>query len=650
MIGRVPIFDISPTVSGGELAVKAVTGEEIEVAATIFCEGHDVIGAGVVLVAPSGTTSPYVPMHELWPGTDRWSATVTASSIGDWQYYVEAWHDPIATWLHAATIKIPAGIDVDLVLEEGARLFEELLPSLAKPAKALVESAIAGVRDKSASAQVRFSAATTVEVESVVGSAPLRRFLTRSESFPLQVDSERALVGAWYEFFPRSEGAQVEPGKVPKSGTFKTAALRLVDVAKMGFDVVYLPPIHPIGTTHRKGSNNSLTTGPNDPGVPWAIGSKDGGHDAINPELGTVKDFEDFVARAHELGLEIALDLALQVSPDHPWVSEHPEWFTHRIDGSIAYAENPPKKYQDIYPINFDNDYEGILKEVVRIVRLWMDRGIRIFRVDNPHTKPLHFWKDLLADIRATDPNVIFLAEAFTRPAMMHALGKVGFHQSYTYFTWRSGKGELEDYGREMAQYTANFFRPNFWVNTPDILPHHLQGGEPEIFALRALLAATLSPSWGMYAGYELYEHEALAEGGEEYLNSEKYQLRPRDWNGAKASGRTLAPFITELNRVRRAHPALQRLRNLKFHSSDSDQVLVYSKTLGTDRIIVVANLDPTKVHETWIHLDLKALELADVEVIEVEDLLSGLHYSWHSDTFVRLDPRERVAHILRVL
>ncbi|OIQ78321.1 alpha-1,4-glucan:maltose-1-phosphate maltosyltransferase 1 [mine drainage metagenome] len=518
------------------------------------------------------------------------------------------------------------------------------------PAQALIESAIVGVRDKSASAQTRLSFATTAEIESTVGSSPLRRFLTRSEPFPLQVDSERALAGAWYEFFPRSEGAQVEAGKVPESGTFKTAALRLADVAKMGFDVVYLPPIHPIGTTHRKGPNNSLTPGPNDPGVPWAIGSKDGGHDAINPELGTVEDFEDFVARAHELGLEIALDLALQVSPDHPWVTEHPEWFTHRLDGSIAYAENPPKKYQDIYPINFDNDYEGILKEVVRIVRLWMGRGVRIFRVDNPHTKPLHFWKDLLADIRATDPDVIFLAEAFTRPAMMHALGKVGFHQSYTYFTWRSGGNELENYGREVAEYTANFFRPTFWVNTPDILPHHLQSGEPEVFALRALLAATLSPSWGMCAGYELYEHEALAEGGEEYLNSEKYQLRPRDWSGAKASGRTLAPFITELNRVRRAHPALQRLRNLKFHSSDSDQVLVYSKTLGTDRIIIVANLDPSKVQEAWIHLDFKALDLVDIEVIEVEDLLSGLRYSWRSDTLVRLDPRERVAHILKVL
>lgn len=650
MIGRVPIFDISPSVSGGELPAKAIAGEEIEVAATIFSEGHDLIGGGVVLVDPSGTSWPYAPMHEIYPGSDRWAASITPTAIGDWRYYIEAWHDPIATWLQMATIKVPAGIDVELVLEEGARLFEELLPSRSSSEKVLVQSVIVRLRDEGASSQARLAVAASSEIVSMLTHSPLRYFVTRSEAMPLQVDRERALFGAWYEFFPRSEGAEIEGRKKPKSGTFKSATLRLDEVAKMGFNVVYLPPIHPIGRAHRKGPNNTLIPGANDPGVPWAVGNEDGGHDAINPELGTLRDFEKFVARAQELGLEIALDLALQASPDHPWVKDHPEWFTTRADGSIAYAENPPKKYQDIYPLNFDRDYVGILREIVRIVRLWMDRGVRIFRVDNPHTKPLHFWRDLLADIRSTDPDVVFLAEAFTRPSMMHALGKVGFHQSYTYFTWRTSKQELEDYGREISFQTADFFRPNFWVNTPDILPHHLQSGEPEIFALRALLAATMAPSWGVYSGYELFEHEVLVEGSGEYLNSEKYQLRPRDWSGASKTGRTLAPFITKLNEIREAHPALQRLRNLQFHGSDSDQVLVYSKTLGSDRILVVANLDPTKVHETWIHLDKMALGKDDVEEFEVEDLLSGLRYTWGRDAFVRLDPRERVAHLLKVL
>jgi starch synthase (maltosyl-transferring) len=650
MIGRVPIFDVSPNVSGGQFPVKAVIGEEIEVSATIFCEGHDAIGASVVLVDPYGVTTPQRPMHEIWPGSDRWSGTITPTAIGDWQYFIEAWHDPITTWTQVAKIKIPAGIDVELVLEEGARLFEELIRAQTTPAEDLLKVVIVKLRDAGSAPQARLECAIAPEIVNLLSESPLRHLVTNSPRMPLQVDRKRALSGTWYEFFPRSEGAEVRPKKKPKSGTFKTAALRLDAIAKMGFDVVYLPPIHPIGTSYRKGPNNTLTPSAYDPGVPWAIGSSDGGHDAINPELGTVKDFEKFLARANALGMEIALDLALQASPDHPWVKEHPDWFTIRLDGSIAYAENPPKKYQDIYPLNFDNDYEGILKEIIRIVRFWMDRGVRIFRVDNPHTKPLHFWRDLLADIRISDPDVIFLAEAFTRPSMMHALGKVGFHQSYTYFTWRTSKSELEEYGREVSAYTADFFRPNFWVNTPDILPHHLQGGEPEIFALRALLAATMSPSWGMYAGYELYEHEVAATGGEEYLDSEKYQLKPRDWNGAEANRKSLTPFVTQINEIRRAHPALQQLRNLKFHGSDSGQVLAYSKILGNDRILVVANLEPTKVQETWIHLDLEALGLPGQEEIQVEDLLTGTHYTWRRDAFVRLDPKERVAHLLKVL
>jgi starch synthase (maltosyl-transferring) len=650
MIGRVPIFDISPNVSGGQFPVKAIVGEEIEVSATIFCEGYDVIGASVILVDPYGVATPFAPMHEIWRGSDRWSGVITPTAIGDWQYFIEAWHDPIATWTQIAKIKIPVGIDLELVFEEGARLFEELLESQSPSVEELLKVVIVKLRDVSASPQARLESPSTPEIAALLSKSPLRHLVSKSPSLPLQVDRERALSGAWYEFFPRSEGAEISPGKKPKSGTFKTAILRLDAVSKMGFDVVYLPPIQPIGTSYRKGPNNTLTPSAYDPGVPWAIGSSDGGHDAINPELGTLKDFENFLARARVLGMEIALDLALQASPDHPWVRDHPEWFTIRLDGSIAYSENPPKKYQDIYPLNFDNDYEGILKEIIRVVRFWVDRGVRIFRVDNPHTKPLRFWQDLLADIRSTDPDVIFLAEAFTRPSMMQALGKVGFHQSYTYFTWRTTKSELEEYGREVSAYTADFLRPNFWVNTPDVLPHHLQSGEPEIFALRALIAATMSPSWGMYSGYELYEHEVIATGGEEYLDSEKYQLKPRDWIGVEASGKTLAPFVTEINQIRNAHPALQQLRNLRFHSSDSDQVLVYSKIHGNDRILIVANLDPTNVQETWIHLDLKALGLSGEEEIQVEDLLTGTQYSWRPDAFVRLDPKERVAHLLKVL
>jgi len=649
MIGRVPIFDISPSVSGGQLPVKVIAGEEIEVSATILSEGHDLVGGYVVLIDPSGASSILARMHEIWPGSDRWAASISPTSIGDWHYYIEAWHDPIATWVQTASIKIPPGIDVELVLEDGARLFEELLSSRSGSEKALVQAVITKLRDRGEAPRTRLASVSIHEISSMLDKSPLRHFVTKSEAMPLQADRERALVGAWYEFFPRSEGAEIVGGEKPKSGTFRSASTRLDEVARMGFDVVYLPPIHPIGIAHRKGPNNSLTASANDPGVPWAIGNKDGGHDAINPELGTIKDFDKFVAHAQTLGLEIALDLALQASPDHPWVREHPEWFTIRSDGSIAYAENPPKKYQDIYPLNFDHDYEGIFKEIVRIVRFWMGHGVRIFRVDNPHTKPLHFWRDLLTDIRSTDPDVIFLAEAFTRPSMMHALGKVGFHQSYTYFTWRTSKRELEDYGREVSHHTADFFRPNFWVNTPDILPHYLQSGELEIFALRALLAATMTPSWGMYAGYELFEHEASTEDSEEYRDSEKYQLRPRDWNGASTDGRTLAPFITKLNQIRRAHPALQRLRNLQFHSSDSDQALVYSKTAGFDRILIVANLEPTRPLETWIHLDLKALGLDGVNEIQVEDLLSGIRYTWQHDVFVRLE-KERVAHLLKVL
>ena len=472
-----------------------------------------------------------------------------------------------------------------------------------------------------------------------------------TEKYPIRADRSRSLVGSWYEFFPRSEGAIKKSDGTIVSGTFTTAAKRLAAVAAMGFDVLYLPPIHPIGLSHRKGPNNSLTATTADPGVPWAIGSADGGHDSINPDLGSMKDFENFVTEAKKNGLEIALDLALQTSPDHPWVKSNPQWFNKRADGTIAYAENPPKKYQDIYPINFDDDYEGIRDEVLRIIRLWVSKGVKIFRVDNPHTKPVHFWQDLLDIVHEESPEVIFLAEAFTSPAMMHALGKAGFHQSYTYFTWRTSKHELTEYGREVSNQTSAFFRPNFWVNTPDINPFHLQSGNPAMFALRAVLASTLSPSWGMYAGYEIYEHRPFKEGGEEYLDSEKYEIKVRDWDGASKKGLTLAPFITQLNTIRKANPALQRLRNLVFHNTESDAVIAYSKRDGNNLILVVVNLDPTFMQGTIVHWDLNALGLNSPE-FEVKDLLDGKKFTWSEHQFIQLDPTRpigKVAHICQV-
>ena len=478
-----------------------------------------------------------------------------------------------------------------------------------------------------------------------------KTLISKSEIYPIKVERERALVGSWYEFFPRSEGAIKNSDGSITSGTFKSAAKRIPAVAEMGFDVLYIPPIHPIGYSHRKGKNNSLLAGPNDPGVPWGIGNDTGGHDAVNPDLGTMKDFEEFIKVARKNDIEIALDLALQCSPDHPWVKTNPEWFTKRPDGSIAYAENPPKKYEDIYPINFDNDYPGLFNEVLRIVIFWIEKGISIFRVDNPHTKPVHFWQELIAQVNATYPDVVFLSEAFTNPPMMHALGKAGFQQSYTYFTWRVTKQELIEYGREVSLHTSAFFRPNFWVNTPDILPFHLQSGNPAIFALRAVLAATLSPSWGMYAGYELYEHLPIAEGKEEYRDSEKYEIKVRDWDSASKKAVTLAPFITRLNEIRRKNVALQRLRNLHFHPTDSDQIIAYSKREGKNLLLVVVNIDGSHAQETTIHWDLWALGIENLD-FEVLDLIDNKSYNWGKDTYVRLDPTRpigKVAHICRV-
>ncbi|MEV4740946.1 alpha-1,4-glucan--maltose-1-phosphate maltosyltransferase [Streptomyces sp. NPDC049555] len=640
MIGRIPVLDPGPLVDCGRRPVKAVVGESFEVTATVFREGHDAVGANVVLRGPAGRGGPWTPMRELAPGTDRWGAEVTPDAAGRWTYTVEAWADPLGTWRDHARIKIPAGIDTELVLEEGARLLERAAAGVPKnEGRQTVLGAVDALRDAARPAAARLAAALAPQVTGVLARYPLRELVSASRPVPVLVERERALFGSWYEFFPRSEGAQVRPDRPPQSGTFRTAARRLPEIAAMGFDVVYLPPIHPIGTTHRKGPNNGLTAGPYDVGSPWAIGSADGGHDAVHPDLGTLEDFDRFVRRARELRLEVALDFALQCSPDHPWVGKHPEWFHHRSDGSIAYAENPPKKYQDIYPLAFDEDFEGLLAESLRVLRFWMARGVRIFRVDNPHTKPVVFWEKVLSDIGRTDPDVVFLAEAFTRPAMMRTLGAIGFQQSYTYFTWRNGKHELTEYLTELSRETAATMRPNFFVNTPDILHAYLQEGGRAAFEVRAVLAATLSPSWGVYAGYELCENTPVRPGSEEYLDSEKYQLRPRDWASAERAGQSLAPLITTLNRLRRRHPALRRLRNLRFHDVDNDAVIAYSKRTGSSCVLTVVNLDPHHTQEATVSLDMPELGLDWHDSVPVRDELTGETYHWGRDNYVRLEP-----------
>ncbi|GLW48914.1 alpha-1,4-glucan:maltose-1-phosphate maltosyltransferase 2 [Streptomyces sp. NBRC 14336] len=639
-IGRIPVRHVQPAVECGRRPAKAVVGETFLVSATVFREGHDAVAANVVLRDPLGRPGPWTPMRELAPGSDRWGAEVTPTATGNWTYHVEAWSDPVTTWQRTARIKVPAGIDTGVVLEEGADLLERAAAGVPAKRRPALLRAVETLRDDSLPVVARLAAAFRPEVERVLARYPLRELVTASEPLPLLVERERALFGSWYEFFPRSEGTAEEP-----HGTFRTAARRLPAIADMGFDVVYLPPIHPIGTTWRKGRNNTLDPTPDDVGVPWAIGSPEGGHDAVHPQLGTLEDFTWFVEQARGHGLEVALDFALQCSPDHPWVSKHPEWFHHRPDGTIAYAENPPKKYQDIYPIAFDADMDGLVAETVRVLRHWMGCGVRIFRVDNPHTKPVVFWERVIGEINRTDPDVIFLAEAFTRPAMMRTLAQIGFQQSYTYFTWRNTKQELTDYLTELSGEAAAYMRPNFFTNTPDILHAFLQHGGRPAFELRAVLAATLSPTWGIYSGYELCENTPLREGSEEYLDSEKYQLRPRDWDTAD----TIAPLITKLNTIRRRHPALQRLRNLRFHHADNDAVLVFSKRTGQDTVLVVVNLDPHHTQEATVSLDMPQLGRDRDESLSVHDELTGETYAWGTHNYVRLEPGRAPAHVFHV-
>ncbi|MCO1658202.1 alpha-1,4-glucan--maltose-1-phosphate maltosyltransferase [Pseudonocardia humida] len=654
MTGRIGIDDVTPTAGGGRHPSKAVVGEVIPISATVWREGHDAVAANVVWkrVGDRGPAH-HVRMEPTGVGTDTFEAVVVADEPGLWTFRVDGWSDPWSTWRHAVTVKLDAGqsaAELANDLEVGARLLQRVgrRPG-ERPHRDLLFGAANALRDTALPLHARVAPALFPAVQTIMTERPVRELITRGRPQQVYVDRERALFGSWYEFFPRSTGGRDETGR-PIHGSFVTAGKQLDRVAAMGFDVVYLPPIHPVGTAHRKGRNNSVHAGPGDVGSPWAIGSAEGGHDAIDPELGTLEDFDAFVDRARDLGMEIALDFALQCAPDHPWVKEHPEWFTVRPDGTIAYAENPPKKYQDIYPINFDNDPAGIYAESLRVVLHWVEHGVRIFRVDNPHTKPPNFWHWLIWQVKARYPDVLFLAEAFTRPARLFGLARLGFTQSYSYFTWRTTKEELTEFALMHAE-RADEARPNLFVNTPDILHESLQHGGRGMFAIRATLAATMAPTWGVYSGFELYEGEAVRPGSEEYLNSEKYELRPRDFEAAAARGDSLEPYITRLNEIRRAHPALQQLRHIRFHQVDNDQIIAYSRTdpATGDTVLVVCTLDSWNAQQGTTALDMPALGADWSDQLTVHDEVTGESYTWGQFNFVRLEPWNHVAHIFRV-
>nr|WP_314841883.1 maltotransferase domain-containing protein [uncultured Microbacterium sp.] len=644
----------TPTVPGG-FTPKAFVGEVVPFSIVAFREGHDLIGVQLRLTAPDGEES----LHRLTPrldGTDTWSTEVALDLQGDWTYRFEGFSDDFGTWAHAAEVKMAVGVDVPVMAALGAELLTRAAAERDRPAAQRRRLAADAAALASGDAETTLALSTDPDLARIFHERPLSTQRSATAPLPLLVERTAAGVAAWYEFFPRSEGARRLKDGTVKSGTFRTAAKRLPAVAAMGFDVIYLVPIHPIGTTNRKGRNNTLTIEPGDPGSPYAIGAPEGGHDAIHPELGKPADFRAFVRAARAEGLEVALDLALQASPDHPWVTSHPEWFTTLPDGTIAYAENPPKKYQDIYPLNFDNDPEGIYQEMLRIVQHWVREGVKIFRVDNPHTKPLQFWEWLIATVNAADPDVIFLAEAFTRPAVMRALAAVGFQQSYSYFTWRNTKAELEEFLTTVSHETSDYMRPNLFVNTHDILTEYLQYGGRAAYRIRACIGATAAPVYGVYAGYELFENVARP-GSEENIDNEKYEFKFRDWEGAEAAGDSLAPLLRRLNSIRREHPALRQLRNLSVHWSDDDAILVYSKHLdgaftengSPDTIIVVANVDPHSVRETTIHLDTTVWGVSPGETFEVEDLLTGDVWTWADHNYVRLDAFAEPVHILKV-
>ena len=629
---------VAPTVDAGRYAVKREIGAVVEVSADIFKEGHDVLLAFLEYRRAGETAWRETPMRHV--DNDRWVGAFTLDAVGRWAFALEALADPFRSWLADLVKRLDAGQEVASDLLEGAALVRAAAGRARGPAARELRDAAERLA-RAAEPAAAVATARDGRLALLMDAHLDRSTATRSaREYEVVADVERARVAAWYEMFPRS-------GVPGRHGTFKDAEDQLPRIALMGFDVVYLPPIHPVGRTHRKGRNNSLTAAPGDPGSPWAIGGEAGGHTAVHPELGTLDDFERFVARAHALGLEVALDFAIQCSPDHPWAREHPEWFFHRPDGTIKHAENPPKKYQDIYPVNFYGpEPQALWDELKRVLEFWIGHGVRTFRVDNPHTKPVRFWEWLIREIKDECPDVIFLAEAFTRPKMMQVLAKAGFTQSYTYFTWRNAKQELIDYFTEITQPpVADYFRGHLWPNTPDILHATLQTGGRPAFRMRLLLAATLSSLYGIYSGYELCENQPVAEGSEEYLNSEKYELKVRDWD---APG-SITDLVTTLNRIRREHPALQRSTNLRFYPCDNPSVLWYGKMTeaGDDVIFVAVSLDPVAPQAATVEVPLEALGLAEDAPYRMRDLLGDAAYEWRGRRgWVRLDPQGAPAHV----
>jgi starch synthase (maltosyl-transferring) len=637
------IENLQPLIDGGRYPIKRIVGEDLVVEADIFRDGHDVVAAILKWRVLGKRAWRETPMNFV--DDDRWRGICTLYDEDIHEYTVEAWTDVFRSWQAEFAKKFEAGIS-DLRSEalEGA---------------ALVEAAARRARDRAdrkrllefsqqistgANSEIR-AIAQSGELAVLMATYPDRAAATQYDP-PLRVvvDRPAALIAAWYEFFPRSAG-----GRGDRGSTFRDCLARVDDVRAMGFDVIYFPPIHPIGHTNRKGRNNSTTYEPGEPGVPWAIGSEAGGHKAVEPSLGTLEDFDWLEKEVRKRGMEIALDFAINCSPDHPYVKAHPDWFYKRPDGTIKYAENPPKKYEDIYPLNFHcENWRELWAELKSVVLFWADRGVRIFRVDNPHTKPVAFWEYLITGVREKYPDTIFLSEAFTRPKMMKALAKAGFNQSYTYFTWRNSKRELIEYFTELTQTEMNeYFRPNLWTNTPDILPFVLQEGGRPAFMIRVALAATLSPLYGIYSGYELCENEPLP-GREEYLDSEKYQFKERDWN---APG-NIKDWIARLNKIRKENRALQFYTNLQFHDADNDAILFYSKmTAARDNIIlVVVNLDPHRKQNSFVYVPIESFGQMESDSYQVEDLLSGATYTWRGRrNYVELDPDVQPAHVFLV-
>ena len=644
-IQRVIIDRVRPEIDGGRFPIKRTVGEKVKVRADIIADGHEAISGFLLFRHESSNRWRAALLRGF--ANDKWKASFKVTELGRYAYTLCAWLDPFKSWRRDLAKRLEAGHDVATDLLIGAKLVEETLSRAPVKRKDWLAACIRALRSDR-SPEIRARLALDAELLAGMESClPERNQMTfYPKSLGVVVDPLKACFSAWYEMFPRS--CSSTPGA---HGTFADCEARLPYISSMGFDVLYLPPIHPIGTTHRKGRNNSPVCEPDDPGSPWAIGAAEGGHTAIHPALGTLDDFRSFVRKAASFGLDIAMDLAFQCSPDHPYVREHPEWFRRRPDGSVQYAENPPKKYEDIYPLHFEcAESRALMNELLRVVRFWIEQGIRIFRVDNPHTKPFAFWEWLIGEVKRSHPEVIFLAEAFTRPKAMHRLAKLGFSQSYTYFAWRNTSWEIQRYFTEITQTDGlEYFRPNLWPNTPDILTEYLQTGGPPAFIARLVLAATLGASYGIYGpAFELCENLPRKPGQEEYLNSEKYEIRT--WN--VESPISIKDLIARVNRARRDNPALQSDRRLRFHPVDNEQLICYSKHTAdfTNLILVAVNLDPHHTHSGWLELPLAELGLEAGRPFQVHDLLSGARYLWHSErNFIELDPHATPAHIFRV-